>query len=79
MMNIYLTDSGAYVDFVKDHEEIYNKNNENFKDKVREECLCERFTSHRSCLSKCAGLSLNPKGRAMENSDSSNLAKHPRK
>ena len=35
MTNIYLMDSDeeAIVDFVKDHEELYDKNNEQFNDK----------------------------------------------
>ena len=41
MTNIYLTDSDekATVDFVKDHEELYDKTNEHFKDKAKKECL----------------------------------------
>ena len=37
MINIYLTDSDveAAVDFVKDHEELYDKTNERFKEKAR--------------------------------------------
>ena len=44
---IYLTDSDveAIADFVKDHEELYHKTNEHFKDKTRKECLWERFAS----------------------------------
>ena len=39
MTNIYLTDSDeeAIVDLVKDHEELYDKTNEHFKDKARKE------------------------------------------
>ena len=39
MTNIYMKDSDeeAVVDFVKDHEEWYNKTNEHFKDKTRKE------------------------------------------
>ena len=45
MTNIYLTDSDeeVIVDFVKDHEELYDKTNEHFKDKARKECLWERL------------------------------------
>ena len=69
MTKNYLTDSDeeAIVDFVKDHEELYNKTSEHFKDKAMKECLWERFTST-SCLSKCARLSSNPKGLTSENS-----------
>ena len=37
MPNMYLTDTDekAIVDFVKDHEELYAKTNEHFKDKAR--------------------------------------------
>ena len=39
MRNIYLTDldEEAIVDFVKDHEELYDMTNEYFKDKMRKE------------------------------------------
>ena len=49
MTNIYLTDpdAEAIVDFVKDHEELYDKNNEHFKDKARKECLWEQFANSR--------------------------------
>ena len=49
MTNIYLTDSDeeAIVDFVKDHEELYNKTNEHFMDKARKECCWERFANSR--------------------------------
>ena len=42
MTNIYLTDSDeeAIVDFVTDHDELYDKTNEHFKEKARKECLC---------------------------------------
>ena len=39
MTNIYLRESEeeeAIVDFVKDHEELYNKTNGHFKDKSKE-------------------------------------------
>ena len=47
MTNIYLTDPDgeAIVDFVKDHEELYNKTNEHFKDKAKKECLWKQFTN----------------------------------
>ena len=41
MTNIYL------FDFVKDHEELYNKTNIHFKDKARKKCLWERFANSR--------------------------------
>ena len=46
-MNIYLIDSGeeAMVDFVKDHQELYDKTQEKFKDKAKKDCLWERFAS----------------------------------
>ena len=49
MINIYLTDSNeeAIVDFVKDHKELYDKTNEHFKEKARQECLWEQFTNSR--------------------------------
>ena len=47
MRNTCLTDSDeeAIVDFVKDNEELYDKANKHFKDKVKKDCLWERFTS----------------------------------
>ena len=47
MTSIYLTDSDeeAIVDFVKDHEELYDKTNDHFKDKARKECPWEQFTN----------------------------------
>ena len=49
MSNIYLTDSNedSIADFVKDHEEFYDKTNEYFEDKARKECLFERFANSR--------------------------------
>ena len=35
----------AIWDFVKGHEELYNKTDNHFKDKAREECLWERFAN----------------------------------
>ena len=45
MSNIYLTDSDedSIVHFVKDHEELYNKTSEHFKDKSRKEVIGEEF------------------------------------
>ena len=45
MINIYLTDTDeeATVVFVKDHEELYDKTNEHFRDRDRKECLWKRF------------------------------------
>ena len=44
MTNIYPTDSDeeAIVDFLKDHEELYDKINDHFKDNSNE-CLCARL------------------------------------
>ena len=49
MTNIYLTDSDkeAIVDFVKDHEELYDKINKHFKDKAWKDCLWEQFINSR--------------------------------
>ena len=46
---MYLMDSDeeAIMDFVKDHEELYDKINEHFKDKARKECLWERLANSR--------------------------------
>ena len=56
MTNIYLMDSDevAIVDFVKDHEELYNKTDEHFKDKARKEFLWEQFSnSHKLFVKVC--------------------------
>ena len=49
MTNIYLlvSEEEEIVDFVKDDEELYDKTNEHFKDKVRKECLWEMFANSR--------------------------------
>ena len=45
------------MDFIKDHEELYDKTNKCFKDKARKECLWESFpNSH--CASKFARLAM---------------------
>ena len=79
MTNIYLTDlDEAIGDFVKDHEESYDKTNEHFKDKARKDCLWQRFAnSHK--LSKYAKLGWNPKGLAMANSHSPGLVRLQKK
>ena len=41
-------------DFVKDHEELYDKTTEHFKDKARKER--ERFASSHNLSAKCARL-----------------------
>ena len=50
MTNIYFTDldGEAIVDFVKDHEVLYNNTNKHFKDTERKECQWERFASRRN-------------------------------
>ena len=51
---MYLTAEKAVVDFVKDHEGLYNKTNEHFKDKARKECLWEQFANSRKlCVKVC--------------------------
>ena len=55
MTNIYLTDSDkeAIVDSYN-HEELYNKTNEHFKDKARKKCLWEQFAnSHKLSVKVC--------------------------
>ena len=42
------------MDFVKDHEDLYDKTNEHFKDNARKECLWEQFTnSHKLSVKVC--------------------------
>ena len=64
MTNIYLTDSDeeAVTDFVKNHEELYDKTNLHFKDKARKKCFGGVLPTAASCLSKCARLGSNPIG-----------------
>ena len=47
MTSILLTDSDEepIVDFVKDHEELFDKTNKYFKDKSNKDCLWERFAN----------------------------------
>ena len=47
MTNIYVTNISveAMVDFVKDHEDLFDKTNIHFKAKTRKDCLWERFAS----------------------------------
>ena len=47
---IFLSDSDeeAIVEFVKQHEELYNKTHAKFKDKQRKECLWERLAATRN-------------------------------
>ena len=71
MTNMYLTysDEEATVDFVNDHEELYHRTNEHYKDKARKDCLFERGSpTVASCLSKCGRPGLNRKGRVKASS-----------
>ena len=75
MTTIYLTDSDeeAIVDFVKDHEELYNKTNEHFKIRPGTNTFGRGFPTATSHLSKCARLGSNPNKPTMANSPSPNL------
>ena len=48
MKSIFLNDSDeeAILEFVKQHEELYDKTNDSFKDKQRKEILSESATSY---------------------------------
>ena len=50
MTNIYLKDSDkeTIVDFVKDHEELYDKTNKHFKDKLSVKVCKPWFNSQRT-------------------------------
>ena len=50
MTNNYLIepDEEAIVDFVNDHEELYDKTNKHFKNKARKDCLWGRLAN--SCI-----------------------------
>ena len=67
------------MDFVKDHEELYDKTNTHFKDKAREDCLRERFENSSKLSVKVSKTWSIPKGLAVENTSSSSLATSPRK
>ena len=77
LMNIYSTDSDeeAIVDFVKDHEELYDT----LRTRPGRNACGRGSPTATSCLSKCARLGLNPKGLATANSPSPNLARLQRK
>ena len=77
MTNIYLTESDeeALLDFVRDHEELYDKTNEHFKDKARKEFLRETFTYSQKLSLKFARLGSKPKGLTTANSPSPSLAR----
>ena len=64
MTKIYLTvsDEEAIADFVKDHEELCNKTNEHFKDKVGRNVSGSSSSTVASCLSRCARPGLSRKG-----------------
>ena len=53
MMNIYFRDLEAIVDFFKNHEKLYNKTNEHFRDKVKKECLWKRFINGKLSVKLC--------------------------
>ena len=65
--NIYLIDSDeeSIVDIVKDHEELYDKTNEHFKDNTKKGCLWERFANSHS-LSRCTRPGWSRKGHIMQ-------------
>ena len=50
MKSIFLSDSDekAIVEFVKQHEELYDKTHAKFKHKQRKECLWERLAATRN-------------------------------
>ena len=50
MKSIFLSDSDeeAIVEFVKQHEELYNKAHDKFKDKQRKEGLWERLAASKN-------------------------------
>ena len=77
MNNIYLTGSNevAIVDFVKNHEELYDKTNEHFKDKVSKERLTGLQTVT-NCLSRCARPGLSRKGHIMASTHNPSLVGH---
>ena len=57
-----LRGGGFFLDFVTDHEALYNKTNEHFKDQARDECLLSSSPKVVGCLSRCARPGLNCKG-----------------
>ena len=75
MANIYLTDlhEEAIAGFVKDHEDLYDKTNEHFKDKARKAFSGRDSPTVASCLSRCARPGLSLKGLIMTSSCNQNL------
>ena len=61
MTNIYLTDPDEEAILDLGHLELYDKTNKHFKDKVRKDCLSEKFTSNVNLR-----LGLNPKEVGMD-------------
>ena len=63
-LNIYLTDSDeeVIVDFMKDHDELYDQTSEHVKDKARKYLVWEEFTRIASCLSRYVRPGLKRKG-----------------
>ena len=63
MKSIFLSDSDeeAIVEFVKQHEVLYDKTNNSFKDKQNKERLWSRLQLQETCLSRLgrSGLRLN--------------------
>ena len=55
IMNIHLTDSDEEVtiDFINDHEELYNKTNEKFKDKARKALWGKFARGHKLLVKVC--------------------------
>ena len=53
MKSIFLSDSDgeAIVEFIKQHEELYDKTHAKFKDKQRKEGLWERLAASRNIQS----------------------------
>ena len=68
MLNIYLTDADqeAIVDFVEDHQELYNKTSEHFRTRPGRIAYGKSLQAAASCQWRCARLGLNHKGLATE-------------
>ena len=67
------SDEETIVNFVKDHEALYNKTNEHFKDKARKECLWERLANSRKLSVKVCNTWFKLQRLTMANSCSSSL------
>ena len=79
MTNTFLIDSDeAIVDFVKDHEELYDKTNEPFKKRQGRIVSGKALPGNTNCPDLQDMHGLSPKGDSMTSLQSPNLARSQR-